>query len=384
MGRVEVAVVGGGAAGLIASREAARLGLEVEVFEEHETIGRPESCAGLYSVKGLRMLGLGLREEYLENTVKGAVIHSPGGRSIEIRTHNPVAAVVRREELDRYLAEEAITSGAKINIRSRVSNVQRASGEVRMTVGGGEFVSASVLIDAEGHVGAIARMLYPSYATDGWIPIMQMLVSGHGHECDVVHVWLKPYLRDFFGYLVPIDEKLGRLGVASYKDTSAKAMKFLSEVAPKARIIGYSTSCIYEGLPTEEGLDGNALLVGDVAGQVKSTTGGGVIIGGICAIHAARHAYKLLREGRDGTYRKNTRPIYRELRNIYKAKNWIKSLSDNEIDELFRHISETGFEKEISRIGDMDFQASSIMRGILSLSGVRMALRLIRSGLIRL
>jgi hypothetical protein len=109
-----------------------------------------------------------------------------------------------------------------------------------------------------------------------------------------------------------------------------------------------------------------------------------VIIGGICAIHAARHAYKLLREGRDGTYRKNTRPIYRELRNIYKAKNWIKCLSDNEIDELFRHISETGFEKEISRIGDMDFQASSIMRGILSLSGVRMALRLIRSGLIRL
>lgn len=378
-----MAVIGGGAAGLIAAREAARLGLEVEVFEEHDTIGRPESCAGLYSIKGLSSLGISLRDEYLENTVKGAIIHSPGGRIIELRTKSPVAAVIRREALDRHLAEEAIRGGAGVRVGSRVLSAQRAGGEVVLSIRGGEVVSTSVLIDAEGHVGTIARMLYPSYSLKGWIPIMQMLISGHEHEFDVVHVYFKSYLRDFFGYLVPIDEKLGRLGVASYKDTPAKAMKFLGEVAPKAKIIGYSTSCIYEGLPTEVGLDGNAVLAGDVAGQVKSTTGGGVIIGGTCALHAARHAYKLIREKVDGTYRKSTEPIYRELRNIHRVKCWIKSLSDDQIDELFRYVLETGFDKKMSSIGDMDYQATSIMKGVFSISGLKMVLRLMRSGLLR-
>lgn len=382
MRRVEVAVVGGGAAGLIAAREAARLGLGVEVFEEDDSIGRPESCAGLYSLQGLRRIGVDLRNEYVQNIVRGAIIHSPGGRVLEIRTDKPVAAVVRREALDRYLAEEAIIMGAKTSILSRVTSAQRSSQEVRLRIGD-EEVSASALIDAEGYRGIIAKMLFPSYRTSGWIPIVQMLISGHGYESDVVYIWFKPYLRDFFGYLVPIDEKLGRLGVASYRDTFAKARRFLEEVAPKARIIGYSSSCIYEGLPTEVGLDGNAVLVGNVAGQVKSTTGGGVVIGGICAHYAAQHIYSLLREGRDWTYRKRVKSIYRELRRIHRIKTWLKALSDDQLDELFRHISETGFDKEVARAGDMDFQATSMLRAFLSIKGLRLILRVIWAGLLR-
>lgn len=381
MKRVEVAIVGAGAAGLIASKEAASLGLEVEVFEEDETIGRPERCAGLYSIHGLRRLGIELRDDYVQNIVKGAAIHSPGGNSIEIRMDQPVAAVMRREELDRYLAEEAIIRGAKINIHSRVKHVQREGRELRLRVGDEEF-SASALIDAEGHTGIIAKMLFPSYKTTGWIPIMQFLISGHGYDEDIVHIWFKPYLRDFFGYLVPIDEKLGRLGIASYKDTLAKAKKFLGEVAPQAKIIGYSSSCIYEGLPSEIGLDGNVVLVGNVAGQVKSTTGGGVIIGGICAHYAARHLYNLLKEGKDNTYRRCVKPIYRELRMIHRIKSWIKKLSDEELDRLFREILESGFDKKIAKAGDMDFQATSMLKALFSISGVNLIFRLMKAGLL--
>ncbi len=381
MRRVEVAVVGAGAAGLIASREAARLGLEVEVFEEDETIGRPERCAGLYSIQGLRRLGIELRDDYLQNNVKGAMIHSPGGNVIEIRTHRPVAAVIRREALDRSLAEEAITKGAKTNVQSRVKYVQREGRELKLRVGD-EEVTASALIDAEGQRGIIAKMLFPSYRIIGWIPIIQLLISGHGYEEDMVHIWFKSYLRDFFGYLIPIDEKLGRLGVASYKDTLAKARKFLEEVAPRAKIIGYSSSCIYEGLPSEIGLDGNVVLVGNVAGQAKSTTGGGVIIGGICAQYAAQHLYNLLREGKDGTYRGRVRPIYRELNMMHRIKTWIKSLPDEKLDSLFRMILESGFDKKIAKAGDMDFQATSMLKALLSISGAKLILRMIRTGLL--
>lgn len=376
MRRVEVAVIGGGAVGLIASRESAKLGLEVEVFEEDSTVGRPESCAGLYSLQGLGRVGIKISGEYLQNVVKGAIIYSPSGKSLEIGRDVPVAAVLSRERLDRSLAQEAIEHGVKINVNSKVSSVEKTGREVRLR--NDEIVSASMLIDAEGHEGIIARSLYPSYSATGWIPIMQMLVTGHGYESNYVYIWFKKYLRDFFGYLVPIDEKLGKIGIASYRDTSLKAKKFLEEVAPNARIIGYSTSRIYEGLPVEVGLEGNAVLVGNVAGQVKSTTGGGVIVGGICAHYAAQHSCNLLRKNRDGTYRRKVEPIYRELRWIYRIKNWLKSLSDKEIDTFFRHVQESGFDRKVSGIGDMDFQASSILKAFFSLSGIRLAGRLLR------
>ncbi|MEM3032311.1 MAG: FAD-dependent oxidoreductase, partial [Nitrososphaerota archaeon] len=54
----DVAVVGAGPAGLLAARELARRGVSVLVFEEDRTIGRPERCAGLYSISGLKSLGL--------------------------------------------------------------------------------------------------------------------------------------------------------------------------------------------------------------------------------------------------------------------------------------------------------------------------------------
>lgn len=371
-------MIGGGAVGLIASRESAKLGLEVEVFEEDSTIGRPESCAGLYSLQGLRRIGIEISDEYLQNVVRGAIIHSPSGCSLEIGRDVPVAAVLSRERLDRSLAEEAMEHGVKINVNSRVSSVEKTGGEIRLRLRNDEIVTASMLIDAEGHEGIIARSLYPSYSAKGWIPVMQMLVTGHGYEPNYVYIWFKNYLRDFFGYLVPIDEKLGKIGIASYRDTSLKAKKFLEEVAPNARIIGYSTSRIYEGLPVEVGLEGNAVLVGNVAGQVKSTTGGGVIVGGICAHYAAQHSYNLLRKNMEGTYRRKVGPIYRELRWIYRIKNWLKSLSDEKIDNLFRHVQETGFDRKVSRIGDMDFQASSILKAFFSLSGIRLVGRVLR------
>jgi flavin-dependent dehydrogenase len=56
--RTEVAVVGGGPAGLIAARELASKGVQVKVFEEHSKIGIPNHCAGVLSIEGLKRIGI--------------------------------------------------------------------------------------------------------------------------------------------------------------------------------------------------------------------------------------------------------------------------------------------------------------------------------------
>ena len=54
----DVAVIGAGSSGLIAAHEVAKYGLRVVVLEEDGIVGRPERCAGLYSVEGLRRIGV--------------------------------------------------------------------------------------------------------------------------------------------------------------------------------------------------------------------------------------------------------------------------------------------------------------------------------------
>ncbi|MEM3449049.1 MAG: hypothetical protein QXP38_09280, partial [Nitrososphaerota archaeon] len=61
---------------------------------------------------------------------------------------------------------------------------------------------------------------------------------------------------------------------------------------------------------------------------------------------------------------------------------WIKSLPDEKLDSLFRMILESGFDKKIAKAGDMDFQATSMLKALLSISGAKLILRMIRTGLL--
>jgi hypothetical protein len=77
-----------------------------------------------------------------------------------------------------------------------------------------------------------------------------------------------------------------------------------------------------------------------------------VVIGGICALAAARHIDVLLREGRDGTYCR---------------------INPSEVVEL---AAETGLESVLKRVGDMDMHFRTMLmvlpnpRGILFLAGL--------------
>jgi flavin-dependent dehydrogenase len=108
-------------------------------------------------------------------------------------------------------------------------------------------------------------------------------------------------------------------------------------------------------------------VVGDAAGQVKPTTGGGIVIGGYCgklagiaAASAATHngveSEQFLRNY-DAQWKEK---FGSDLRKMGLARKLFGSLSDETLDRLFSVLRDSV--SEIEAEGDMDFQGKIITR----------------------
>lgn len=367
----DVAVVGGSSTGLIAARECVLRGLRTAVFEEDEIIGRPEKCAGLYSVEGIKSLNIPLKGPYHQNTVRGAVFTSPFGKSFEIDAGREIAVVYNRERLDQFLAEQAVRSGADLFVGSRVHSAQTDGRTCSVKTSDGEIISKHLVV-AEGRTATIAKQIFPHYAIGKWLPIIQVIVSGHRKNPDLVYLHFKKYLKEYFGYLVPVDDEIGKVGVAATKHTTHLLNKFLAEEFPKTRILGFSSSSIYVGPPLKKNIHQNVLLVGDVAGHVKATTGGGVVTGGKAAKAVAIHLAD------ENSFENSFRETFNELKRMYLIRSVFEKLSPKQIDLLIKSVAESGFASKLSE-GDMDRHAATIIRAAASKSFFKLGIHILRN-----
>ena len=107
-------IIGGGPSGLLAAEALSSRGHDVLVVEEHEEIGKPDQCAGLLSITGLKVLGLKPPNSVIQNAVSGASIHSPSGYHLSVERGGREALVVDRSLFDQWLAETAERAGAHL------------------------------------------------------------------------------------------------------------------------------------------------------------------------------------------------------------------------------------------------------------------------------
>ena len=364
---VEVAVIGGGPAGLLAAREICRRGLNVHVFEEDSEIGSPERCGGLLSLRGLSMISAPKPMKYILNLVRGAIFYSPSGYEFELDAEKWVAAVISRKRFDQMLSEEIKRLGGRISCGVRVRDVRRIGNDFYLDLGEEKF-SANWIIDAEGmNSHLMKRVLGKSSDRNRWIPIIQLTVEGHGLDREFVYLYFKEYLPDFFAYLIPLDEEVGRLGVATkLKGLELRMRKFLSEEFPRVKILERISYAVYVGKPTWTELNERFIPVGDAAGHVKATTGGGVIMGGLISINMASALSELELGNDPNNYIEEARNIYQELKQIFYLKRFIENIPIGFYDGIFELAKDTLIKDELRKLGDMDFQATSLKRIIYS------------------
>ncbi|MHA2408489.1 MAG: hypothetical protein ACXACA_09010 [Candidatus Ranarchaeia archaeon] len=107
-----------------------------------------------------------------------------------------------------------------------------------------------------------------------------------------------------------------------------------------------------------------AISVGDAAGQVKQTTGGGVVMGGLCAQIAANTLSDNLKKKVNAisdlsSYQKEWQTLLKDEFKSMRFARWVSnSLSDKALANLFSALKK--YEDEITKKGDMDFQSGVI------------------------
>ena len=114
------------------------------------------------------------------------------------------------------------------------------------------------------------------------------------------------------------------------------------------------------------------LLVGDVAGQVKPTTAGGVVIGGLCSILAGESASRFIEDGKQTSldwYEGEWRRLYgRELSTMLTLRRFLNGIGDERMSRMFKAFNEERMGPRITSLiedGDLDMQADIIRRAFM-------------------
>jgi len=367
MDAVDVLVVGAGPAGLIAARGAAKEGVKVVVLEEHGEVGFPCHCAGLLSLKGLREIGVPTVDaDFVQNRVRGAHFFSPSGLSFTVERGEDVACVVDRSLLDRFLARQATDAGAEIRLQSRVQRVRKRDGRM-MVEGPWGSVEAGMVIDAEGVASRLIKeMGLTPLGPEGILPALQFELTDV--NVDLAHVEMhlgERVASNFFAWVIPLSDNRARVGLACRGDEPRRRLEeFTKKRFDEPTRLSVSSGLIITCGPIPKTFSENFLVVGDAAGQVKPTTGGGVILGSICASVAGEVAAEAAKRGifsSDflGEYERRWKErLGREFRATHLARMVLNRLSDKTMDKIFKVILEKGLQGELSAKGDMDFQAS--------------------------
>ena len=353
----DVVVVGGGPIGSRVAYLTAKKGLKTLLVEEHKTFGKPLHCAGKIYAKAFEEFNL--PKEAIINEVKGAYFYSPDGYMFKVSRSEVDSYIVDREVLDLKLAERAYDAGAILKLNTKCYNFEKKNQDyvVKLKQEGLKFeVKTRVLVDAEGWNSLIARRI-GLHKGLGYLKGIQyeMVNVDFNHENFVELYFGNKFFPGFFGWIIPLEDRKARVGLCVNKDLTSKpptyylkkTLKFnpkISKKIGKGKIIRVFGGIIPIHGPLKKIVWDKIVLVGDSAGQVKSTTGGGLYFGLNAAGLAGKIISKFLETGEPKILEFYGKMFWekfgKELKFTSLLRRILDKFSDDELNYIFKVIGE--------------------------------------------
>lgn len=362
----DVIVVGAGPAGSQAAASLARRGYAVLVLEEHPQVGVPTNCSGLIGAEAFDRFDL--PRASIIRGFDSATFFSPKGSSATVGAGQVMAYVVRRCEFDRHMAQRALTCGADYLLHVRCVGLEHANDHVKVAAvrrgpGGDEArlsLRARAVVVATGVRYGLLQSLGLSRPSR-FLQAAQAEVEMEG--VDRVEVYLgQDVAPGSFAWTIPAGP-LARVGVCNGAGAIHYLKQFLQRPSIAMRIRQPVPHIKRKAIPianvSRSFLD-RILLVGDAAGQVKVTTGGGISYGILCGDVAADtldRAFSrgdLTERGLAEYERRWRQEIGIELRVGSFFRRVGGMLSDEQIDRLIRAYNETDLPELVKRWADFE------------------------------
>jgi digeranylgeranylglycerophospholipid reductase len=338
----DVLIVGGGPGGLYAAGRLAQAGFGVVVCEEHDSIGTPVHCTGVLGSDTFDQFAL--PRDAILNSLTTVRFVSPAGLVIRYTPGTQQAVVLDRSLFDRRLAESAVEAGAELRVSSRVSSLDVTATGVHASAGGAAVSArlavlacgASYMLQRRFDLGLPAAFLHTAQRE------LAARVLG-----DVEIHFGATVAPGGFAWAVPVHRPDGprvRIGVMATREAPAWYDAMCERLAPGWGVEPDSAPPRLKFLPLgpiPRTFADRLLVVGDAAGLVKPTTGGGIYYSILSASIAVDVACEALEKNQLDAAALSTyqtrwrRHLDRELEAQRALRDAADAMGDEDIDALF-------------------------------------------------
>lgn len=357
--RYDVAVIGAGPIGSYTAYQLADKGFSVCMFDAKKEIGKDVICAGVISKRAF--IRYDLPTDSILSRIDRFSFISPLGQRLEYEPPDVFAYVVSRSVFDKSLLHMAQRVGVDVFMEHRVSKIREHSGRYTLEC---EKVMCSVKsvviatgVDYELHQ-TLKLSTPPRFLSGSQIEV-PMKIDASRIE---IHIG-QTFAPASFGWVIPAGKNASRIGVI----TLEKGTKWLEtmlkkrlQIPDKKRDKGLKIKPIAYG-PAKKSVYGRIITVGEAAGQVKTTTGGGIFYGLLCSEIAVEKLTKNLKSnGSLNDYELTWRStLISELDIGIRMREIATQLTDRKIEDLFTFVKKHRFwvEMLVPRI-NFDFHSN--------------------------
>lgn len=366
--------MGAGPIGSYIAYRLAKLGYKVLVFERRPRVGDAACCTGIIGKECFDRFPIVNNGVLTQHS--SAKFFSPSGKCLRLSKDKVQAYVVDRIAFDRALAQKAQEEGVEYLFSARVEGITSRDNCVRATV---EYKGDTR--DFEGRMAVISSGFGASLPQRLGLGKISDFILGAQAEVKVgdlaeVEIYLGQEIAPgFFGWLVPTSDGKALAGLLSRRSPGSYLRNLLSSLLAQGKIASTETKIICGGIPLSplpKTYRERVLVVGDAAGQVKPTTGGGIYYGLLCADIAAEVIHDALRTDdcsgkRLAHYERCWKEkLSREIQIGYWARKMYERLDDRQIENIFDIIQANNIHEAILQSPDFsfDWHGDSILRAL--------------------
>lgn len=359
----DVIVVGAGAAGNYMACRLASLGYKVIVVEGQKEVGSAICCTGI--------IGKECFDRFIDDSslilreANSARFFSPQGKSIRLAKDTTQAYIVDRAAFDKAQARQAKEAGADYLLGARVESIVFKDTSVKVEINcqsGVSYLEARAAVLACGFDSCLAQDMRLGSIGDFVMGAQAEVEIEDGVEVEVY--FGQEVAPGFFAWLVPTADGRGLAGLLARHHAGSYLRKFLLHLHRQQKIASAGANINYGGIPLRplpRTHSRRLIVVGDAAGQVKPTTGGGIYYGllsaqiGIDVLHGALSANDLSAKRLIRYDKEWRRRLSRELQVGYWARRFYEKLSDHQVEQLFHLLESNGIQEALLESEDFSF-----------------------------